>query len=62
MFKIEVDCDKENNKFSVRVAERWQDDLCWDEALGLLAVLVIQGPDKAGLRTAEQHAKWKACG
>jgi hypothetical protein len=59
MFKIEVECDKENNKFTVRVADRYQDELCWDEALGCLARLVINGPKDGGLRTSDQHAAYK---
>jgi hypothetical protein len=60
MFKIEAECDKENNKFTVRVGDRWLDQLCWDEALGVLATLVIKGPEGAGLRNEEEHARFKA--
>ncbi len=60
MFKIEVECDKEKGKYCVRVADRYQDELCWDECIGLLAVLVLNGPEKAGLRTADEHATARA--
>jgi hypothetical protein len=55
-FKIEIDADRENNEYTVRIGDTYEDRLCWDEALGVVAAIFLEGPDgRRKLRTAEQH-------
>jgi hypothetical protein len=58
--KVEIEVDRANNMHTVRIGETYEDQLCWDEALGVIASILIEGPDgRRKLRTAEQHAAFR---
>lgn len=52
----------ESGTFNVKQGERWADDLCWDEMLGLIAAMTM--PEQRiclqWLRTDKQRAEWKS--
>lgn len=35
----------ERGEHEIRVGEKWQDGLCWDEALAVIAAVLMGGPD-----------------
>lgn len=58
------DCIKiihnENNSFTVSYKDKYADELCWEEMLGLIASLTISSnkPCQQWLRTDEEHEKF----
>ena len=55
--KIELE-SFDSNHWTVRSGDRYQDKLCWDEMLGLIARVTRTGAEvEQCLKTAEQHAK-----
>ena len=58
------DCIKiihnENNSFTVSYKDKYADELCWEEMLGLIASLTISSnkPYQQWLRTDEEHEKF----
>nr|DAR76375.1 MAG TPA: hypothetical protein [Caudoviricetes sp.] len=50
----------ENNSFTVSYKDKYADELCWEEMLGLIASLTISSnkPCQQWLRTDEEHEKF----
>ena len=50
----------ENSSFTVYYKDKYADELCWEEMLGLIASLTISGdrPYQQWLRTEEEHKKF----
>ena len=49
-----------NSSFTVYYKDKYADELCWEEMLGLIASLTISGnrPYQQWLRTEEEHKKF----
>lgn len=49
----------ENSSFTVYYKDKYADELCWEEMLGLIASLTISSnkPCQQWLRTDEEHEK-----
>lgn len=50
-----------NNSFSVHYKDKYANELCWDEMLGLVASLTISDnkPCQQWLKTEEEHKKFE---
>lgn len=50
----------ENSSFTVSYKDKYADELCWEEMLGLIASLTISNnkPCQQWLRTKEEHKKF----
>ena len=50
----------ENNSFTVSYKDKYANELCWEEMLGLIASLTISSnkPCQQWLRTDEKHEKF----
>jgi hypothetical protein len=42
-YKLEIECP-ETSYYTVRIGDRWQDKLTWDDMLRLVAALTIPSP------------------
>jgi hypothetical protein len=51
----EVKLQKLGNRWTVTYGAHWEDELGWDEALGVMASILL-GKSPQYLRTAEEHA------